>query len=126
MLLLSIQKWDFCVTRVSPRTPVTQNDPLGALNEEEEELIKIDKTNVESPNSYLVENNTIYTDQPVLFRGQRSHTFDDSTKMFGNMQRSKTMPPSSVSSGFAGLGQTFKYFGYVCLVRGHVESIAGG
>lgn len=104
----------FTFYRVSPRTPVTQNDPLGALNEEEEELIKIEKTSVESQNSYLIENNTIYTDQPILFRGQRSQTFDDSTRMYSNMQRSKTMPPSSVSSGFAGLGQSFKFsFGYV-------------
>lgn len=105
----------FLFCRVSPRTPVTQNDPLGALNEEEEELIKIEKTSgVETKNAYSIKNNTIYTDQPILFRGQRSATFDESTQMYKSMQRSKTMPPSSVSSSFAGLGQTFKLnFGYV-------------
>lgn len=94
--------------RVSPRTPVTQNDPLGALMEEEEELIKIEKTGVETKNSFLIKNNTIYTDQPILFRGQRSATFDESTPMYKSMQRSKTMPPSSVTSSFAGFGQSFK------------------
>lgn len=104
---LLISLFNFC--RVSPRTPVTQNDPLGALNEEEEELIKIEKTSgVETKNAYSIKNNTIYTDQPILFRGQRSATFDESTQMYKSMQRSKTMPPSSVSSSFAGLGQTFK------------------
>lgn len=93
---------------MSPRTPVTQNDPLGALNEEEEELLKIEKTAVESKNSFLIKNNTIYTDQPILFRGQRSATFDDSTQMYKSMQRSKTMPPTSVTSSLAGFGQSFK------------------
>lgn len=94
--------------RVSPRTPVTQNDPLGALLEEEEELIKIEKTSVETKNSFLIKNNTIYTDQPVLFGGQRSATFDGSTSLYKSMQRSKTMPPLSVTSSFAGFGQSFK------------------
>lgn len=96
------------IYRVSPRTPVTQNDPMGALLEEEEELIKIEKTSVETKNSFLIKNNTIYTDQPVLFGGQRSATFDGTTPLYKSMQRSKTMPPSSVTSSFAGLGQSFK------------------
>lgn len=99
--------FSFC-NRVSPRTPVTQNDPLGALVEEEEELIKIEKTGVETKNSFLIKNNTIYTDQPILFRGQRSATFDESTPMYKSMQRSKTMPPSSVTSSLAGFSQSLK------------------
>lgn len=101
-----INRVDF--SRVSPRTPVTQNDPLGALIEEEDEHIKIEKTSVETKNSFLIKNNTIYTDQPILFRGQRSATFDESTTMYKSMQRSKTMPPSSVASSIAGFGQSFK------------------
>lgn len=97
------------MVRVSPRTPVTQNDPLGALNEEEEELIKIEKTNAQTENTFLVKNNTIYTDQPILFKGQRSATFDESTQLHKSMQRSKTMPASSVGSNFSGLGTSFKF-----------------
>lgn len=110
MNLINFQSFSifFILFRVSPRTPVTQNDPLGALVEEEEELIKIEKTSDETRNSFSIKNNTIYTDQPILFRGQRSATFDESTPMYKSMQRSKTMPPSSLTSSIAGFGQSFK------------------
>lgn len=54
-------------------------------------------------------NNTIYSDQPILFKGQRSATFDESTNLNKSMQRSETMPPSSVTSSLAGLGSTLKF-----------------
>lgn len=93
--------------RVSPRTPVTQNDPLGALNEEEAPASV--PANEEQPacasNNF---NNSLYSDKPILFKGQRSATFDESTQLNKNMQRSETMPGSSVASSLANLGSSFK------------------
>lgn len=99
----------FCF-RISPRTPVTQNDPLGALNEEDE-IIKIEKTPAQKDKIIRVNNNnnTIYSDQPILFKGQRSATFDESTNLNKSMQRSETMPPSSVTASLVGLGSTLKF-----------------
>ncbi|XP_049281362.1 DENN domain-containing protein Crag isoform X1 [Anopheles funestus] len=99
-------------TKISPRTLVTQDDPLGALNDMTEELAiqqreSVDKTS--EPNE-MSNNNTIYTDQPILFKGQRSATFDDSTQLSKSMQRSETMPmTSTVTSGFGSLGSTLKF-----------------
>lgn len=92
--------------RISPRTPVTQNDPLGALNDEEDEIIEVQQSTEKLSLQY---NNTIYTDQPVLFKGQRSATFDDSTQLNKSMHRSETMPVSSVTSSLASLGSSLKF-----------------
>lgn len=56
-------------------------------------------------------NNTVYTDQPVLFKGQRSATFDESTHLNKSIHRSETMPASSVTSSLASLGSSLKFFG---------------
>ncbi|XP_035899024.1 DENN domain-containing protein Crag-like isoform X1 [Anopheles stephensi] len=99
-------------TKISPRTLVTQDDPLGALNDMTEELVAEQSETVEkNAEQYQASNNnTIYTDQPILFKGQRSATFDDSTQLNKSMQRSETMPmTSTVSSGFGSLGSTLKF-----------------
>jgi DENN domain-containing protein 4 len=53
-------------------------------------------------------NSTLYTDQPILFKGQRSATFDDSTQLNKTLHRSETMP-TSVASSLASLGSTLKF-----------------
>lgn len=98
------------INRISPRTPVTQNDPLGALNEEENETITVEEKCDEPDRTNVVNNNnTVFTDQPVLFKGQRSATFDESIQLSKSLHRSETMPASSVTSSLAGLGSTFKF-----------------
>lgn len=98
---------------------MTQNDPLGALNidalESEEEKQK-ESTMMEMTNNNNNNNNNIggkdqhlFTDKPILFRGQRSATFDESIPLNSNMQRSETMPGSSVTSSLANLGSTLKF-----------------
>lgn len=98
----------FFFRRISPRTLVTQNDPLGALNEEDE-VINVEEKLDEPDRNAVNNNNTVYSDQPVLFKGQRSATFDESIQLSKSMQRSETMPASSVTSSLAGLGSTFKF-----------------
>ncbi|XP_052872002.1 DENN domain-containing protein Crag isoform X2 [Anopheles cruzii] len=106
-------------TKISPRTVVTQDDPLGALNDEvineagqpQPSAVAADTECLSRP---LNSNDTIYTDQPILFKGQRSATFDDSLQLNKSMQRSETMPSttanaSPASSGFASLGSTLKF-----------------
>lgn len=99
----------FNPNRISPRTPVTQNDPLGALNEDDE-IIEIEQQK-QQPIIDLAHNNNniIYTDQPILFKGQRSATFDDSTQLNKSLHRSETMPASSLTSSLAGLGSSLKF-----------------
>ncbi|XP_055909333.1 DENN domain-containing protein Crag isoform X1 [Eupeodes corollae] len=98
-------------TKLSPRTPVTQNDPLGALNEDAEEVLKISNNNnaLHEENKPILSNNTMYTDQPILFKGQRSATFDESTHLNKSMQRSETMPGSSVTTSLANFGSSLKF-----------------
>ncbi|KAG4076369.1 hypothetical protein HA402_005812 [Bradysia odoriphaga] len=95
-------------TKISPRTPVTQNDPLGALNEDDE-VIEVQQT--PQIESISLNNNTMYTDQPILFKGQRSATFDESTHLNKSLHRSETMPANSITSSLAGLGSSLKFFG---------------
>lgn len=71
-------------------------------------MINVEKESTE-PDRNAVNNNTVYTDQPVLFKGQRSATFDESIQLSKSMQRSETMPASSATSSLAGLGSTFKF-----------------
>lgn len=73
-------------SRISPRTLVTQDDPLGALNEDDE-VIEVQQT--PQIESISINNNTMYTDQPILFKGQRSATFDDSTHLNKSLHRSE-------------------------------------
>ncbi|XP_049530518.1 DENN domain-containing protein Crag isoform X1 [Anopheles darlingi] len=107
-------------TKISPRTLVTQDDPLGALNDSDEHGViqeghaeppeakgASEQSNTQQANS---NNNTIYTDQPILFKGQRSATFDDSVQLNKSIQRSETMPATNaVASSFVTLGSTLKF-----------------
>lgn len=100
--------------RVSPRTLVTQDDPLGALNDDGSDEVLEVRQSAEKlslmENSIHHHNDTIYTDQPILFKGQRSATFDDSLQLNKSMHRSETMPvTSSVTSSFASIGSSLKF-----------------
>lgn len=106
--------------RISPRTLVTQDDPLGALKDSNEHGAiqegrsctpeskgASQQSNTHQANS---NNNTIYSDQPILFKGQRSATFDDSVQLNKSIQRSETMPATNaVASSFVSLGSTLKF-----------------
>ncbi|EAA01213.3 AGAP001102-PA [Anopheles gambiae str. PEST] len=99
-------------TKISPRTLVTQGDPLGALNDNAavESEINCEPVDETVDRCEISNNNSIYTDQPILFKGQRSATFDDSTQLNKSMQRSETMPmTSTATSGFGSLGSTLKF-----------------
>ena len=93
------------------------NDPLGALNEDNDEVIVVQEQteiNDKAPLNNNNINNSVYTDQPILFKGQRSATFDESISLNKSMHRSETMPASSVTSSLASLGSSLKFsFGYV-------------
>lgn len=108
--------------RLSSRTVVTQDDPLGALNDDEaeeegpteEDQEDRDRTNgdaVEGSTTMLNESDKkqMYSDQPILFRGHRSQTFDESIgNVSKSMHRSETMPTNSVASSLA---SSIKFFG---------------
>ncbi|XP_055635236.1 DENN domain-containing protein Crag isoform X1 [Toxorhynchites rutilus septentrionalis] len=117
-------------TKVSPRTLVTQDDPLGALNDDgSDEVLEVRQSAEKltlADNSH--QNNTIYTDQPILFKGQRSATFDDSLQLSKSMHRSETMPvTSSVTSSFASIGSTLKFnFGPSLTGKKSNEILQGG
>ncbi|XP_062558911.1 DENN domain-containing protein Crag isoform X2 [Armigeres subalbatus] len=125
-------------TKVSPRTLVTQDDPLGALNDDgNDEMLEVrnatEKLSLTGANGTggqngIHHNNTIYTDQPILFKGQRSATFDDSLQLNKSMQRSETMPvTSSVTSSFASIGSSLKFnFGPSLTGKKSNEILQGG
>lgn len=94
------------IYRVAPRTPVIKNDPLGALNEKDEAKTsdKTINTHTKEEDETIKIRSTIYSDQPILFKGQRSATFDESMSSSKSMHRSKTMP-----SSFAAIGSSFKF-----------------
>lgn len=92
-----------------------ENDPLGALlDSEKDEILEL------QPNEQVPEidekqlekqriQTAMYSDQPILFKGHRSATFDESSSLSKNMHRSETMPMSSFSSGFASLSSSLKF-----------------
>lgn len=99
---------------MSPRTLVTENDPLGAL---EQPSVTTCVTPPPPPTS-STENNpsnepvqtVILTDDPILFRSsvQRSATFEGSPPAQNKIHRSETMPAATVASSLASLGSTLK------------------
>lgn len=92
----------------SSRTLVTQDDPLGALNEDAAD-VKGTQTGETAAASEVADKKHIYTDQPILFRGHRSQTFDESiANVNKSMHRSETMPGNSVTSSLA---SSIKFFG---------------
>jgi len=92
---------------------VTQNDPLGALNEEESaaSATPTQETQQEQQHSQSQIDSSIYSDKPILFRGQRSATFDESTQIGKSMHRSETMPVASsgVTNSLANIGSSLKF-----------------
>ncbi|XP_017089180.2 DENN domain-containing protein Crag isoform X2 [Drosophila bipectinata] len=101
-------------TKISPRTPVTQNDPLGALNEEESGSSGTPTQQTQpavETSSHTQMDSSIYSDKPILFRGQRSATFDESTQIGKSMHRSETMPVASsgVTHSLANIGSSLKF-----------------
>ncbi|KPU75492.1 uncharacterized protein Dana_GF22300, isoform B [Drosophila ananassae] len=101
-------------TKISPRTPVTQNDPLGALNEEESGSSGTPTQQTQpavETSSHAQMDSSIYSDKPILFRGQRSATFDESTQIGKSMHRSETMPVASsgVTHSLANIGSSLKF-----------------
>lgn len=99
-------------SRLSSRTVMTQDDPLGALNEEEKMAAEKEantRTNEEGNVKEVTDKKHMYTDQPILFRGHRSQTFDESLASANkSMHRSETMPGNSVASSLA---SSIKFFG---------------
>lgn len=102
---------NFVFFRISPRTLVTQDDPLGALNDETDETVQVPAAQEPENLEHLEAKKHLYTDQPVLFKGHRSATFDESVHMNKSMHRSETMPVNSVTSSLANLGSSLKFFG---------------
>ncbi|BFG01693.1 DENN domain-containing protein Crag [Drosophila madeirensis] len=106
-------------TKISPRTPVTQNDPLGALNEEDSSTSTptqqkqegLAQEQEQQAQSQTQPDGNIYSDKPILFRGQRSATFDESTQIGKSMHRSETMPVASsgVTHSLANIGSSLKF-----------------
>lgn len=98
---------------LSSRTIVTQDDPLGALNDD---LVAVDekaklgrRDSGKGEQEANAEKKHIYTDQPILFRGHRSQTFDESmANVNKSMHRSETMPGNSMASSLA---SSIKFFG---------------
>lgn len=82
------------------------NDPLGALNDQDEVVKIVPVTQDIDPN---LNNNTMFTDQPVLFMGTRSATFHDSLHSSKSIHRSETMPAVTLTSSLAGIGSSLKF-----------------
>lgn len=105
---------NFLSRRVTSRVLVTQDDPLGALNGMDVPEILQNQKKSDPDQKHLTNNNnhindTIYTDTPILFKGHRSATFEDSMQLSKNMHRSETMPnANTVTSSLANLGTSLK------------------
>lgn len=91
--------------RVSPRTVVTQNDPLGAFDEPP----PAPKTSV-TPPPEPTSPNPLLTDEPVLFKStvHRSATFEGSPPAQSKLHRSETVPAATVASSLASFGSSLK------------------
>jgi pentatricopeptide repeat protein len=92
--------------KISPRTVVTQNDPLGAF-----EQPPPPKTCVTPPSEPVVTNqNPLLTDEPVLFKStvHRSATFEGSPPAQSKIHRSETVPAATVASSLASFSSSFK------------------
>ena len=89
---------------------MTQNDPLGALNEEDATPTQQPEVQQEMATATAV-NSNMYSDKPILFMGQRSATFDESTQIGKSMHRSETMPVASsgVTHSLANIGSSLKF-----------------
>jgi hypothetical protein len=97
---------------VLSRTVVLENDPLGALlDNEPDEIIQVQESQpltVEQLEKARIQQ-AMFSDQPILFKGHRSATFDDASNLSKGMHRSDTMPAQSITSSIAHLGSSLKF-----------------
>lgn len=91
---------------MSFREVVTENDPLGALEQPFPETYDCQVQPDVIPSTGF----TSLTDDPVLFKSSvhRSATFEGSPPAQSKIQRSETVPAATVTSSLASLGSTFK------------------
>lgn len=90
---------------MSSRELVTENDPLGALEQ------PFPETYGSQVQSDVIPTTVInLSDDPVLFKSSfhRSATFEGSPPAQSKLQRSETVPAATVASSLANLGSTFK------------------
>lgn len=111
---LDLTKFDIQQSfRVLSRTVVLENDPLGALldNEPDDEIIQVQQaqplTDEQREKARIQE--AMFADQPILFKGHRSATFDDASHLNKGIHRSETMPVQSITSSIANIGSTLKF-----------------
>ena len=98
-------------TKISPRTVVTENDPLGALMDEQDEIIQVHQQQPQTQEQLekMRIQSAMYSDTPILFKGHRSATFDEGCNLTKGMNRSETMPMASITSSFANIGSSLKF-----------------
>lgn len=100
------------MNRILSRTVVLENDPLGALiDNEPDEIIQVQQTQTlsEEQQEKARIQQAMFSDQPVLFKGHRSATFDDSSSINKAIHRSETMPVQSITSSIANIGSSLKF-----------------
>lgn len=98
--------------RVIPRTVVLENDPLGAfIDNEPDEIIQVQQNQTMTPEQLEKARITaaMFADQPILFKGHRSATFDDAANLNKGIHRSETMPMQSITSSIANIGSSLKF-----------------
>lgn len=104
----SLQKLSFRLSR----TVVTENDPLGALiDNETDEIIQVQQSQpmTEEQLEKARIHEAMFSDQPVLFKGHRSATFENASNLNKGMHRSDTMPTQSITSSIASIGSSLKF-----------------
>lgn len=91
---------------MSSREVVTENDPLGALEQPFPETYISQVQPDVIPTTEVIN----LSDDPVLFKSSvhRSATFEGSPPAQSKLQRSETVPAATVTSSLASLGSTFK------------------
>lgn len=90
---------------------MTENDPLGALiDNETDEIIQVQQTQpmTEEQMEKARIHEAMFADQPILFKGHRSATFENASNLNKGMHRSDTMPTQSITSSFASIGSSLK------------------
>ncbi|XP_045538739.1 DENN domain-containing protein Crag [Papilio machaon] len=94
--------------KVSPRTPVLADDPLGALGVDAEDEVVVAPTAAPSPPPSPPQRRHELSASPKLFRRRAgSYADEDKDDQTGNLHRSETAP-GTMSSGLVSLGNTLK------------------
>lgn len=90
-----------------------ENDPLGALiDNEPDEIIQVQQNQSMMTPEQLEKariTEALFADQPILFKGHRSATFDDASNLNKGIHRSETMPTQSITSSIANIGSSLKF-----------------